>query len=316
MFNFKGKHVLVAGGTGLIGIPLVELLIRAGAYVRIVSLGDATLAHPDAEFRRLDLTDFGNCMQACSSMEYVFNLLCVKGSPAAVKARPAHLLVPQLMFNTNLMEAARRSDVEGFLFTSSLGVYDTAPVFREDDVWQMPLPHNDRFPACAKRTGELQAEAYRIEYGWDAISIVRPANTYGPHDDFESDAAMVVPSFVRKVVNRDFPVRVRGDGTEIRDFVHARDVARGMMLVAERGVVNPVNLGSGMGVSIQELLAIICQEAGEDPAIVWDSEQSGGDQIRVMDTTRAESIGFRPAISLREGLRETIAWYRERQGAH
>ena len=311
MYDFKNKRVLVAGGTGLIGTPLVEMLLEKGALVSVVSLDNPSRAHPDVEFSRLDLTDFTNCMRSCCRMEYVFNLLCVKGSPTTVKARPAHLLVPQLLFNTNLMESARRNGAEGFLFTSSIGIYDTAQVFREDSVWDTPLPQNDRFPACAKRAGELQAEAYRIEYGWNSISIVRPANTYGPFDDFESDAAMVVPSFIRKVVSRIHPLCVRGDGSEVRDFVYARDVARGMILVAEQGVTDPVNLGSGVGVSIRELLDIVCQEAGEKPSIEWDPRQYGGDRIRVMDVTRASALGFRPEISLRKGISDTIKWYRD-----
>ncbi len=103
---FRGKQVLVAGGTGLIGIPLVEMLVAQGARVRIASLDDPSRAHPSAEFLRLDLRSLENCIQACTGMQFVFNLLCVKGSPAVTTTRPASFFVPMILFNTNLMDAA------------------------------------------------------------------------------------------------------------------------------------------------------------------------------------------------------------------
>ena len=164
-------------------------------------------------------------------MDIVFNLAGVKGSPAMANERPASFLVPTITFSYNMMEAARREGVERYLYTSSIGVYAPAEYFREDDVWKtFPSPH-DRFAGWAKRMGELQAEAYKIEYGWDKISIVRPANVYGPYDNFDPANAMVIPSLIYRALDGEAPLTVWGDGTPIRDFIHARDVARGMMLM-------------------------------------------------------------------------------------
>ena len=311
MFNFQGKKVLVAGGTGLIGIPLVELLIEAGAEVSIASLDDPLRAHPKAEFRRVDLTDFENCMSVCSGMHYVFNLLCVKGSPAMAKEKPASFFVPHLRFNANLMEAARRSQVEGFLFASSLAVYAPAEIFHEDDVWKTFPSENDRFAGWAKRMGELQAEAYRIEYGWDKISIVRPANVYGPFDNFELENAMVIPSLIKRAASGENPLRVWGDGSQIRDFIHAKDAARGMLCVAQNNIQEPVNLGSGTGVTIRELVEIIINNLDIKPEVVWDVSQASGDKKRVLDTKRIQALGFKPLIKLRDGIKETMDWYRK-----
>jgi GDP-L-fucose synthase len=312
---FKGKKVLVAGGTGLIGRPLVDMLIERGARVRIVSLDDPSRAHPDAEFRQADLLLFKNCLEACDGMEYVFNLLGVKGSPAMAATRPASYFVPTLTLDTNLMEAARQCGVERFLFASSIAVYAPAETFREDDVWtRFPSP-NDWFPAWAKRMGELQADAYRIEYGWGKITIVRPANVYGPYDNFSLDNAMVVPSLIHRVVIGENPLRVWGDGSTRRDFVHAKDVARGMLLAIEHLPGKPINLGSGIGVSIRELVDVILKCVDPKPEVMWDTSKPTGDPSRVLDISRARAIGYEPTISLEDGIRETVEWYRKNRGA-
>ncbi len=308
---YKGKNILVTGGTGLIGRPLVEMLIEAGANVRIVSLDDPSRAHPEAEFLRLDLTDINNCLEACRGMDYVFHLAGIKGSPKMTKERPASFFVPTILFNTNMMEAARRSGVKHYLYTSTIGVYAPAQVFYEDDVWKSFPSENDKFAGWAKRMGELQAQAYRIEYGWDKISIVRPANVYGPADNFDPENAMVIPSLIARAVGRENPLTVWGDGSAIRDFIHARDVARGMMLAMEKGVNIPVNLGSGTGVTIRQIAQAIAKLVPGGPIkIVWDKSKPMGDKKRLMDTTRAKKLlGFKPIVSLEQGIKETIDWY-------
>lgn len=306
---FQGKKVLVAGGTGLIGRPLVRMLIERGATVRVASLDDPVRAHPQAEFRRTNLLVFQNCLAACEGMDLVFNLLGVKGSPAVTTTRPASFFVPTLMLDTNLMEAARQRRVGRFLFTSSIGVYAPAELFREDDVWRSFPSPNDRFAGWAKRMGELQADAYRIEHDWKGIAIVRPANVYGPFDNFDLDNAMVVPSLIRRAVSGEDPLRVWGDGYSRRDFVHAEDVARGMLLAMEQLPQEPVNLGSGEGATIRRLVEVILDAIDHPPRVEWDASRPSGDRTRIMDITRARSLGYRPDISLEEGIRSTVEWY-------
>ena len=309
---YQGKKVLVAGGTGMIGSELVKALLEQGARVRIASLDDPSLAPPQTEFVRKDLTLLANCLDVCAGMDYVFNLTGVKGSPAVSTKKPASYLVPTLLMATSLMEAARRSGVERYLFTSSVGVYAPAEIFYEDDVWKTFPSPNDRFPGWAKRMGELLGEAYKIEYGWDKTVVVRPANVYGALDNFEGQNATVIPSLIRRAVNlkEDEPLVVWGDGSPLRDFIHARDVASGMMLALEKLPPTPINLGSGTGVTIRQLVETIAQTIGRDLKIVWDTSKPAGDRKRVMDISRARAIGFAPQVSLEQGLRETIAWYR------
>jgi GDP-L-fucose synthase len=157
--------------------------------------------------------------------------------------------------------------------------------------------------------GELQAEAYKIEYGWQDIAIVRPANVYGPYDNFDPNTAMVIPSLIKRALDAKNPLVVWGDGSQVRDFIHARDVARGMMLALESNTGEPVNLGSGVGVTIKEIVEIIVNNIKDKPEVVWDTSKPSGDKKRLMDISRARSIGFQPSISIEEGIKETMDWY-------
>jgi GDP-L-fucose synthase len=308
---FKNKNVLVAGGSGLIGRQLVLLLQELGAKVTVADL--KTFDISNVKFLNINLMNYENCLESCHGIDYVFNLLCAKGSPKVMKEKPASHFDPMLLFNTNLMRAARECGVEKYLYASTLGVYAPSKVFHEDDVWKTHPSKNDRFAGWAKRMGELQAEAYQIEYGWDDISIVRPANTYGPYDDFESDGAMVVPSLIKKALSGVSPLVVWGDGTNIRDFIHSTDVARGMIITMQSspGPFYPINIGSGTGYSIRELVEVILSNVDDPPDVLWDETKITGDKIRVLDTERAKSIGFVPSISLEDGIKDLVKWYKE-----
>lgn len=310
MSFYKDKTVLVTGGTGLIGRPLVEMLVKQGAKVSVVSLDDPKRAPAGVTFKRADLREFSNCLEVCKDQEIVFQLAGVKGSPAMTAKRPASFFVPTITFSINMMEAARRCAAERFLFTSSVGVYSPAEVFYEDDVWKTFPSPNDRFAGWAKRMGELQAEAYKIEYNWDKISIVRPANVYGAYDNFDPANAMVIPSLIRRAMDGERPLTVWGDGSPIRDFIHARDVAAGMMMAVEKGINEPINLGSGTGVTIKEIAELVAQHVPGGPIdLVWDVTKPKGDAKRLMDMSRANAYGFKTQVSIEQGIMETIEWY-------
>ena len=310
MSFYKNKNVLVTGGTGLIGRPLVEMLVKEGAHVTVVSLDDPKRAPLGVTFKRVDLREFSNCVEICKGQDIVFQLAGIKGSPAMTAKRPASFFVPTLTFSINMMEAARRAEVKRYLYTSSVGVYAPAEVFYEDDVWKTFPSPNDRFAGWAKRMGELQADAYKIEYAWNHISIVRPANVYGPYDNFDPNNAMVIPSLIKRAMDGENPLTVWGDGSPIRDFIYASDVAKGMMLVVEKGINEPINLGSGTGITIKTIAEMIARHVPGGPIdIIWDITKPKGDAKRLMDMTRAAANGFKPSISIEEGIKETIAWY-------
>lgn len=298
----------MTGGTGLIGFPLVEKLLDLGSRVRVVSLDKPKNIPEGAEFIRGDLRDFNECLNVVDGCEVVFQLAGVKGSPSMTLKQPASFFVPTIMFNTNMMEAARRKGVKNYLYTSSVGVYAPAEIFFEDSVWSTFPSENDRFAGWAKRMGELQAEAYQIEHNWQGISIVRPANVYGPRDNFDPNNAMVIPSLIYRATNGENPLNVWGDGSAIRDFIFADDVASGMLQVVSQGIASPVNLGSGTGVSIKNVTDILMTLL-PNLQVKWDVTKPTGDAKRIMDTSRAMSFGIQPKISLLDGVRKTLEWF-------
>lgn len=295
----------------MIGRPLTEMLVDSGACVRVVSLDGPSLCPAGAEFMRADLIRWEDCRRAVKDMDFVFHLAGVKGSVGIGVSRSASFMVPTLLFNTHMLEAARQAKVERFLYTSSVCVYPPAELFREDDAFRGPPDDTDRFAAYAKRAGELQAQAYGLEYGWTKIAIVRPANTYGPGDDFDPATGLVIPSLIARAAEGEDPLVVWGDGTAVRDFLYAADCARGMMLALEKAAcLVPVNLGSGRGYSIRETAETICSLVPHPPRVRWDRSKTVGGKRRVMDIRRARRmLGFHPEVSLKQGLRKTIEWY-------
>jgi GDP-L-fucose synthase len=307
--DLTNKKILVTGGTGMIGRYLVDKLLAKNCEVTVVSLDSPDGLPEEVKFIKLDLTVLDNCIKACEGQDYVFNLIGIKGSPKMSRERPASFMVPMLMFNTAMMEAAMRTNVKWYLYTSSVGVYHPAEVFKEDDVWKTFPSDNDKHPGWAKRIGELQADAYRIQYGRNNISIVRPANVYGKWDNFDPENAMVIPSLINRIVSGESPLVCWGDGTPVRDFIYAGDCAEGMIHMVENGVTEPVNLGSGDGVSIKEIAETIRDCYDFDVGIEWDTTKPKGDALRLMDTTRAESHGFKCQTDIKEGVRETLEWF-------
>ena len=310
---FKNQKILVTGGGGMIGRSLVEMLYQKGAKITIADLTEPIGLPNDIDYVKVDLRYFDQCEKICKGMDYIFNLVGIKGSPKMCAEQPVDFMVPMLQFNTNMMEAAARANVKWYLFTSSVGVYAPADVFKEDSVWStMPSP-NDRFAGWAKRIGELQAEAYGIQYGNKNISIVRPANVYGAYDNFNPANAMVVPSLVRKAQENE-ELEVWGDGSAIRDFIHCDDVAKGMIFAVENKITEPINLGSGKGYSIKQVVEMVVKHCGKDLPIKWLTDKPSGDALRLFDMTRAKSYGFDISVDLDEGIKRTTDWFINNKG--
>jgi len=305
---FKNQKVLVTGGGGMIGRSLVKFLLEKGANITIADLTQPSDLPSGVNYIKVDLRYFDQCENICNGMDYVFNLVGIKGSPKICAEQPADFMVPMLQFNTNMMEAARRANIKWYLYTSSVGVYAPAEVFKEDDVLNTVPSPNDKFAGWAKRMGEMQAEAYSIQYGWNKVSIVRPANVYGAYDNFNPANAMVVPSLIRKAQENDI-LEVWGDGSTIRDFIHADDVALGMIFAVENQITQPLNLGSGKGYSIKEVVDMIVKHANKNLTVRWLTDKPAGDKIRLFDVTRAKSYGFDISVSLDEGVKKTTEWF-------
>ena len=303
---FKNQKVLVTGGAGMIGRELVSLLLDRGAIVYVADLKEPEDMKDKVNFVKVDLREFSSCLEVCEGMDYVFNLVGIKCSPRVCIEEPAKIMGPMMQFNTNMLEAAMHHNIKWYLYTSTVGVYQPAEILREDDVWDTQPSKNDWFGGWAKRMGELKCLAYQKQYGEGKCSIVRPANVYGPHDNFDLDSAMVIPSLIRKAFSDDV-LKVWGDGSAVRDFIHARDVARGMIFVVENKITEPLNLGSGDEISIKRIAQAVAKEAKVD--IDWDLSKPTGDPRRVFYMTRAKLHGFEPLITIEDGIKDTIEWY-------
>jgi GDP-L-fucose synthase len=245
----------------------------------------------------------------------VFNLMCFKGSIKTIREKPVNFMVYTILPSMQLTRAAHEQGIEKFLYTSTLGVYGPAQVWNEDDVLDennvlLNPPKVYAFGAYPKLFGELEARAYNEQHGWD-ISIVRPASVYGPGDNFDPGNAMVIASLTGQAMEGVNPLQVWGDGSEVRDFVHAEDVARGMMLVLEKspGPYKPVNLGGGKETTIKELAETIARTTPNKPKIDWDTTKPTGDKRRFLDISRARSLGWEPQISLEQGIEDLVTWY-------
>ena len=313
---YNGKRVVVAGGTGVIGLPTVEKLMEAGAIVTVVAMDPPEYAESvlpnGVTYRKTDLTILENCLSATKNQDIVLNLVGIKGSTGIGETKVASYLVPMLWFQTNLMEAAFRHRVDRFLFVGSICSYPySVEAKREESLWDGLPKQNDRIPGLAKRIGEVQGEAYLKEYDWDAVRIVRPSNVYGPYDDFDPATAQVVPSLIRRVLDGENPLTVWGDGSAIRDFVFSRDVSDWILRVVAAGpVCEPLNLGNGNGVTIRELAETVVSALSPTISIVWDKTKPSGDPARILSMDKTESFfGKLPATPLAEGIRQTADWY-------
>jgi GDP-L-fucose synthase len=311
---FAGRSCLVTGGTGLIGRQVVRQLLELGAQVRIVSL-DRLKVDDRAEHVFGDLSRFDVCCEITRDTDFVFHIAGVKGSIEVTRSQPASFFVPLLMMNTNLLEACRVQGVEKVVYTSSIGAYASAEVFREAAT-EEEGPPMDEFPGWAKRMAEMQIQAYRRQYGLENFAIVRPCNVYGPGDNFDPANAMVIPSLLARIRANPERVVVWGDGTAVRDFAYSRDVAEGILLALHHGTGGRyMNLGSGVGYSVRELIDTL--HSFIDFQHEFDRSKPAGYPKRVMDISLARrALGYAPMTTLSDGLRETWEWYLDHVDEH
>jgi len=307
--KIENKNVLITGANGMVAYQLIRLLRDRNCNLTLTDLHEKSKVFSDEKYISGDLRSRSFTQSICKNQDIVFSLVGLKASPEECLKKPASHSVTMNQFNSNIIESAFKNDVEWFLYTSSVGVYYPSEVLVEDDVWKTTPSHNDWYGGWAKRMGELNVEASMIEYSRSNCSIVRPANIYGKWDVF-SEKATVIGSLISKAYHSNNDIlEVWGDGTPIRDFIYSEDVARGMIHMVENEVTQPVNLGSGTGVTIKEVAETIAEYFEQE--IDYDITKPMGDMKRLMSTKRAESYGFKPEVNLKEGIIRTIKWYEE-----
>jgi GDP-L-fucose synthase len=306
---WKDRRVCVTGGAGFLGsFVLSELNARGAANVYVPHIEDYDLVNPADIQRMYD--------QACPDV--VIHLAALAGGIGANRARPADFFYINLMMGVQLMHEAWKRGVEKFVAIGTVCAYPkfTPIPFREEELWN-GYPEETNAPyGLAKKMLLVQAQAYREQYGFNAIYLL-PVNLFGPRDNFDLQTSHVIPALIRKCIDAQQKglkeVVLWGDGSPTREFLYAGDAADGILTAAERyNGPEPVNLGSGQEISIKDLAECIARLTGYKGKIVWDTSQPNGQPRRALDTSRAaQYFGWRARVPFEEGLRQTIAWYRE-----
>ena len=264
-----------------------------------------------------DLTDQRAFEKACEDIDIILHLAAKVEGVSYNSKHPAEMFRSNALLNLSVLEAARKKDVERCLIVSSACVYPRncqIPTPETEGFKDDPEPSNFGY-GWAKRLAEVQARSYFEEYGM-RIAILRPYNTYGPRDHFESQTGHVIPSLIRRVFAREDPLVVWGNGDQSRAFVYVTDVVEGMLLAAEKyPVADPVNIGNAEETKIRDLVNLVLESSGIDLEIVFDSSKPSGQGRRCPDLRKAqEHLGYAPKVGLAQGLVETASWYRRRLG--
>lgn len=308
--NFwAARRVCLTGGAGFLGSFVTEKLKQRGAKdIFIPHIQQYNLVQP-ADVERL-LED--------ARPDVIIHLAAHVGGIGANRLHPAEFFYDNLMMGTQLMHQAWKRGVEKYTAIGTVCAYPkfTPVPFREDAIWD-GYPEETNAPyGLAKKMQLVQAQAYRQQYGFNAIFLL-PVNLYGPRDNFDLESSHVIPALIRKFLEAQDAgageVEVWGDGSPTREFLYVEDAAEGIVRATELyNGSDPVNLGSGNEISIKNLAEIIKRLTGYQGKLVWNTSKPNGQPRRALDTTRAEEyFGFKASVSFDEGLRRTIDWYRE-----
>ena len=306
---WRDKRVCITGGAGFLGSFLAEKLRQRGAdeiYVPLIEHYD--LVKLEDIHRMLDI--------ACPDI--IIHLAALAGGIGANRARPADFFYINLMMGVQLMHEAWKYGVDKFVAIGTICAYPkfTPLPFQEEHLWN-GYPEETNAPyGLAKKMLLVQAQAYRQQYGFNAVYLL-PVNLYGPRDNFNLETSHVIPALIRKCVQARYKgekeIDVWGDGSPTREFLYVEDAAEGILLATEMyNGPEPVNLGSGVEISIKELANQIARLTGFTGQFIWDSSKPNGQPRRGLDIQRAvDKFGFRAQMTFEEGLRRTIEWFEE-----
>ncbi len=307
MTFWDGKQILLTGGAGFLGSHIVEQLDQRGIHKDL-------LFTPRS--KDLDLRKWENCVKAVKGRDIVIHLAAKVGGIGFNQKYPGELFFDNAMMGIQLIEAARQEGVEKCVILGTVCAYPkfTPVPFNEKDLWN-GYPEETNAPyGLAKKMLLVQAQAYRQQYGFNAIYLL-PVNLYGPRDNFDPESSHVIPALIKKFVEavqeKRPVVDVWGTGSASREFLYVEDAARAVVLAAERyNKPDPVNIGAGREISIKDLVGIIQKNTGFTGEVHWDTSKPDGQPRRCLVTSRAkEEFGFEANVAFDEGLKKTIEWY-------
>jgi GDP-L-fucose synthase len=310
---FQDKKVLVTGGTGFVGRHFVMELLRRGARIRIpLHKRPLPFQHPSIETMTADLTRLEDCLRVCGDVDFVVHAAGAVGAAGVSAAGVLSGIAENIVLTVRILEAAFTQKAKRILvFGSSTGYPEADHPLREEEMWDGPPPSVYFGYGWMRRYIELLSKFTADKSGM-GIALCRPTAVYGRFDNFDSQTSHVIPALIRRAVERQNPYVVWGSGEEQRDFLHVTDLVRGCLALLEKhAVCDPVNIGFGRAVTIKETVGHILEAAGHTGASVeFDETKPTARPVTRVDTTKAKDIlGFVPAISLQEGINDTVAWY-------
>lgn len=291
------------------GRQVVAQLCQAGADIQKITVPRS---------HEWDLRVLEACQRAVAQQDVVIHLAAHVGGIGLNQVKPAELFYDNLMMGAQLIRAAYEAGVEKFVCVGTICAYPkfTPVPFKEDDLWD-GYPEETNAPyGIAKKALLVQLQAYRQQYGLNGIYLL-PVNLYGPEDNFDPSSSHVIPALIRKVheaqTQGQQELAVWGDGSPTREFLYSEDAARGIVMGTQRyNQPDPVNLGTGSEISIRNLVELICELMAFDGKITWETDKPNGQPRRCLDVTRAkQSFGFTTQVDFKQGLRNTIDWYRQ-----
>jgi GDP-L-fucose synthase len=306
MMDWENYSVLVTGGNGFLGSRIVSVLKKKGVK---------NILAPHS--KEIDLRLRENCSNITKNIDVVFHTAAKVGGIGLNQEKPGELFYDNLMMGTNLMEESRKNGVKKFIALGTICSYPkfTPVPFNEENIWN-GYPEETNAPyGLAKKMLLVQSQAYYQQYNFNSI-VVFPTNLYGPNDNFEENSSHVIPALIKKIFfakktgKKNIPVW--GDGSPSRDFLYVEDAAEAIILAAEKyNKQDPINLGTGEEVTIKELVDKIQKIMNTNLEIEWKTDKPNGQPRRCVSFERAKNeIGFFPKMSLDEGLRRTINWYK------
>ena len=317
---FRDAKVLVAGGTGFVGVNLMQKLLTLGAKVRAtIHKKDPILLDERIEYVSCDLTRMEDCKRIVAGMDYIFMCAANTSGAAVMQKTPLVHVTPNILMNSQMLEAAYFAKVKKFVWLSSNAAY---PPSGDRPVKEEELLSGDPYEtyfgvAWMKRYTEILCRMYSEKLKSPMTTVVlRPSNIYGPYDDFNFETSHVMAALIRKVVERHNPLEVWGTGDDIRDWIYVDDMIDAIILATEKiNTYNPINIGLGKGYSIKQALQIMLEVDGyTDAEVIFNPSKPSMIPIRLIDTNKAEMVlGFKAKTGLREGIAKTIEWYRNRR---
>lgn len=308
MLDLTNKKILVTGGAGFLGKQVVNELVSVGAQPEKITIPRS---------RECDLRKLDHCQRAVEQQDIVIHLAAHVGGIGLNQEKPAELFYDNLMMGAQLIHAAYEAGVEKFSCVGTICAYPkfTPVPFKEDDLWN-GYPEETNAPyGIAKKALLVQLESYRQQYGFNGVYLL-PVNLYGPEDNFNPQSSHVIPALIRKVYEAQKEGKkelfVWGDGSPTREFLYSTDAAKGIVMATQLyNDPEPVNLGTNQEVSIKYLAELICELMEFKGEIVWQTDKPNGQPRRCLDTQRAkEKFGFVAEMDFKQGLKNTIDWYR------